>query len=197
MKRLSWIAVLLLTACAIPFTLVEPVRQSAAGLSVEPGMRWNAVGLQQWEGRIAVWTQDGPTLNTLLFVGGTADGEPLFTIRPGNDGAATRQEAPPVFRRTMTSLEVAELFQATLARNFRTTLVEIGTVTPTRFLGQQGFRFGTRYTGRDEVERDGTFVGAVRDGRLYAIWLSGARVNYYRRYLQEFERIVESARLAG
>lgn len=189
--------VLVLAACATPYTLVEPVRQTAGGLSVEPGLRWNALGHSPWEGRVAVWTLDGPALNTLLIVGGTADGEPIFTRKSAIGATAARQEAPPVFRRSMNSLEIAELFQATIARNYQTTLAEVSGVKPARFLGQAGFRFDTRFAGRDEVERDGTLVGTVRDGKLYAVWFTGTRLHHYRRYLPEFERICESARVAS
>lgn len=130
--------VLVLAACATPYTLVEPVRQTAGGLSVEPGLRWNALGHSPWEGRVAVWTLDGPALNTLLIVGGTADGEPIFTRKSAIGATAARQEAPPVFRRSMNSLEIAELFQATIARNYQTTLAEVSGVKPSSLRASLG-----------------------------------------------------------
>jgi hypothetical protein len=43
----------------------------------------------------------------------------------------------------------------------------------------------------------GAVVGTVRDGKLYAMWFYGARIHYYERYVPEFQRIVESARITG
>jgi hypothetical protein len=137
---------------------------------------------------------DGQRLNLLLFVGGTGDGELIFARKAG-PGASAKPESPPVFRKSMNALEIAELFQATMARAFDTTLAEVSDVGTAQFLGQPGFRFDTRFTGRDEVEHEGTVVGTVRDGRLYAIWFEGARMHYYKRFLPEFEKIVASARV--
>jgi hypothetical protein len=196
MKRLIAVVALALASCATPYALVEPGRTTAAGLSVEPGVRWNTMGILPWEGRVAVWTLDGPRLNHLLFIGGTQDGEAIFTRKADAAGTST-SEPPPVFRRTMNALEIAELFQATIARNYQTTLADVSDVTTAQFLGQPGFRFDTRFVGRDEIERDGTVIGTVKDGQLYAIWFSGARQHYYKRYLPEIERIAQSTRLTG
>lgn len=57
--------------------------------------------------------------------------------------------------------------------------------------------FSSFFPGRDEVERDGVFVGTVRSGKLYGAWFQGARLHYYERYLSEFDGIVTSAQLLG
>jgi len=64
-------------------------------------------------------------------------------------------------------------------------------------LQRQGFRFETRLVGRDEVERDGVFVGTIRNQKLYGAWFQGAKLHYFHRYLPEFDRMVTSAQLVG
>jgi len=196
-RRLLAVCLLLAAAGCAPFTLVMPERQDIAGvISVEPGLKWNRVALSGYRGNVEVWTLDGPTLNTLVFFTGVPDGEPLFTrAQPG--GQSAQQEKPPVFRSKMNPVEIQELLEATMASFFQTTIAEARTLKPATIADGQGFRFETRLVGKDEVEREGAFVGTIRSGRLYGAWFQGARLHYFRRYLPEFERMVTSARLTG
>jgi hypothetical protein len=187
---------LLLSACATNYALVEPGRHRVAGaLTVAPSLAWNRVEAPRWGGPVEVWTQDGEALDRLVFVAGVADGETL--LPPAGGGRDTTGWHPAPFHREMTGIEVAELFRATLARVHRTPLVETTAVGPATLDGVAGFRFELRFVGRDEVERAGIGVGAIRDGRLYLLWLEGARLDDYARWLPEFERIVASARLGA
>jgi hypothetical protein len=142
---------------------------------------------------VEVWTLDGPGLNTLLFFTGVPDGEPLFTRATG----AAQQEKPAVFRSTMNPVEVQELLEATMARYFQSTIAEARNLKPAPVANGQGFRIETRLVGRDEVERDGVFVGTIRNGKLYGAWFQGAKLHYFKRYLPEFDRMVASAQLVG
>jgi hypothetical protein len=185
---------LALTAACAPITLVKPERQTVGGvISVQPGVAWNKLAMHNYQGKIEVWTQDGAMLNTLLFFTGVPDGQPLFTLA----NAGSQQEKPPVFRSTMNAVEVQELLEATAARYFQTTIAEGRNLKPVPVANGQGFRFETRLVGRDEVERDGVFVGTIRNGKLYGAWFQGAKLHYYARYLPEFDRMVASAQLVG
>ena len=196
-RILVLLLVAMLAGCA-SYSLVKPERQTlGATLSVEPGMEWNRVPLVDVEGNIEIWTLDGPVLNRLIFFEGVGDDEPLFKPRSGFGGSANREENPPVFRSTMNPFEVQELVQATVARNFQTTIVECRNLKPFQFGGGPGFRFDTRFTGRDEVERKGVFVATVRGGKLYGIWFLGTGSHYFDRYLPEFNRLIDSARIVG
>ena len=97
----------------------------------------------------------------------------------------------------MNPLEVEELLQATIARHFQTTLAEGHDLKPAPVAQRDGFRFETRLVGRDEVERDGVFVGTIRNQKLYGAWFQGAKLHYFHRYLPEFDRMVTSAQLVG
>ena len=190
------VAVILLSGCA-PFVLVPPERQTVGGvISVQPGVKWNRMVTHNFHGSIEVWTLDGPGLNTLLFFTGVSDGEPLFTRAAGSAQAA-QQEKPAVFRATMNPVEVQELLEATMARYFQTTIAEGRNLKAVPLANAQGFRFETRLVGRDEVEREGVFVGTIRGSRLYGAWFQGAKLHYFKRYLPEFDRIVGSAQLVG
>lgn len=185
----------LVAGCATTYTLVEPRRQTVGEvISVEPGLKWNKMAYSAYDGRVEVWTLDGPALNTLVFFTGVRDGEPLFVPRFADK---TRMEKPPVFRSTMNPVEVQELLNATVTRFFRTTLAEERNMRPQTIGGGRGFRFETRMVGRDEVERAGTFVGTISNGKLYGAWFQGARLHYFARYVPEFDRIIASAQLLG
>ncbi len=189
-------ALLLALAGCAPYTLVSPERQTVAGvISVAPGVRWNRLAVTDFAGSVEVWTLDGPVLNTLVFFTGVADGEPLFTRR--TPAGAPAPEKPAVFRATMNAVEVQELLEATVARYFQTTIAEGRNLKPVSIANGQGFRFETRLVGKDEVERDGVFVGTIRRGKLYGAWFQGAKLHYFARYLPEFDRMVESAQLVG
>jgi hypothetical protein len=196
-SRLLVVAVLLLLSGCAPFVLVAPERQTVGGvISVQPGMKWNKMAMSNFRGNVEVWTLDGPGLNTLLFFTGVSDGEPLFTRAAGSAQAA-QQEKPAVFRATMNPVEVQELLEATMARYFQTTIAEGRNLKSVPIANGQGFRFETRLLGRDEVERDGVFVGTIRNGKLYGAWFQGAKLHYFKRYLPEFDRLVASAQLVG
>ncbi len=183
---------------AAPYTLVAVERQVVGGgLSIEPGSAWNRVNHVLYEGKVDIWTLDGMTLNSLMFLHGVADGEPILKPRWVLAAGADKEEKPPVFRSAMTPLEIQELFEDTLARIYRTPIVEARHLKPATLAGESAFRFETRVVGRDEVERRGTAVGTVRGGKLYLLWFQGARLHYYDRYLPEFERIVASARFVA
>ena len=184
-----------LAACT-PFTLVSPERQSVGGvISVAPGVKWNKMTTADFQGSVEVWTLDGPALNTLAFFTGVADGRPLFTRRAAMGAPAG--EKPAVFRATMNAVEVQELLEANATRYFQTTIAEGRNLKPVPIANGQGFRFETRLLGKDEVERDGVFVGTIRRGKLYGAWFQGAKLHYFARYLPEFDRLVESAQLVG
>lgn len=198
MRKFVLVIALALAGCAVPYTLVPPQRQPVGDvLSVEPGAAWNRVGSPEYDGKVEVWTLDGPVLNTLVFVLGVPDGEPVFRRRGAPGASANEEEKPPLFRHTMTGIEIQELIKDTVSRTLQTPMAEAGNLRPATLDGVPGFRFETRVVGRDEVERSGSAVFAVKDGKLYLVWFQGARLHYYQRHLPEYERVVASVRLAG
>jgi hypothetical protein len=195
LRATACLATVLLAGCVTPFSIVNPERQTVGDvISVQPGMKWNKVGGHNFQGRVEVWTLDGPTLNTLVYFTGVPDGEPLFTRRVIGGG---QPEKPPVFKASMNPVEIQELLEATIARFFQTTIAEGRNLKPVPIAEGKGFRFETRLLGRDEVERAGVFVGTIRNNKLYGAWFQGAKLHYFDRYLPEFEQMVATTRLVG
>ena len=191
LRAMLLLAMLPLAGC-MQYALVNPERQTVGDvISVQPGMKWNKMALHGYQGKVEVWTLDGPVLNTLLFFTGVPDGEPLFTRRGGGG------EKPPVFKASMNPVEIQELLEATIARFFQTTIAEGRNLKPVPVADGKGFKFETRMVGRDEVERDGVFIGTIRNKKLYGAWFQGAKLYYFDRYLPEFDRMVASAKLVG
>lgn len=91
--------------------------------------------------------------------------------------------------------DIAELFASSLVRLGRTPSVTIESIRPATFLGAPGFRFEFSYSGRDEIDRRGSAIAAVRDGRLWMIAFEGTRLLHHGRLMPEVERIFATTRL--
>ena len=118
-----------------------------------------------------IWTQHGVTLDQLVFFAGVADGVPL-------DDLAPRERKAPKFRASMSPEDVVGLVETMLAGSGGH--FELRTLAPARVSEAPGFRFDFDYTGHDdEVERTGTAIGAIVDGRLYLMMYVAPRGHYY------------------
>jgi hypothetical protein len=184
------LATAFLASCAA-YTLVPAQSRIpiANGLSVQPNRAWAANARVQ-EPNLKVWTMDGPMLDTLGFVPGLANGTSILVTPSG-------KEPMPVFRSTMTASEVAELFEATLARAAALgSLVKTSNLRPATFAGQPGFRFDFTYVNQtDDVDRRGVAVGAIYKGQLYLIFFHAARIYYFPSNIEEVEVIIKSAQI--
>lgn len=199
MPRLVVLAfALLASACAAYSLAPAGAPQTVHDIVVVPGQNFNratafnpALTLPE---RVEVWTADGEELDRLTFFGGIADGAPLGKLPP----ARADQEQPlPVFRAGMTEMDIAELFAATLVRLGRAPAVAIESIRPASVLGAPGFRFDFAYAGRDEIDRRGSAVATVRDGRLWMIVFEGTLLLHRDRLMPEVERIFATTRLRG
>ena len=196
MKRAAIIGLLLLLPGCSAYTLVPAsTAQAPQGMVVTPTVAFNRVSAFNPQARVPdgveIWTADGEVLDQVVFFGAIADGAPLIKLAPGKD----EQRPLPVFRRTMEAGDVMELFAASLVRVGRTPSVGTDALRPVAFLGGPGFRFDFAYTGSDEIDRRGTAVGTVRDGKLWMIAFEGTRLLHYGRLIQEAERIFATASL--
>jgi len=97
----------------------------------------------------------------------------------------------PAFKGDMTPIDVMELVQATyqLQANAQT---DGRDVRPVKIGGRDGFRFDMSVVGRDEVEREATALGWIKDKKLNLIIYSGAKLHYYPKYQPSVERIFAS-----
>ena len=193
--RLWLVLLLLLVSACTQYELVAPGRITlASGASVEATAAWNRVNQPIAEGNVIVWTRNGPILDSIIFVTGVADGEPIFRRRPQPGGGTSRDEPVAPFRQAMTSLEIRQLFEDTVTRVYRTPIVTTHNLMPMWFAGGDGFRFEMSLTGRDEVERQGIVYGTVRDDRLFLIWFQGTQLFHYPQLSPEVERLIGTLR---
>lgn len=184
-----------LAGCAVAYALVEPERVSIGeAFTVEPRMAWNRIGETLAKGPVVVWTAEGPQLDSLYFFPGVEDGEPLLEAvgQPGR-AAAGETDALPRFRRDMSANAIMELFEATMVRLTGSVVAASTNLRPVQFAGVPGFRFDFGYTTKDELERSGFVVGAVRDEKLYMIFFQGTRIYHFGKYREEAEHIIASA----
>jgi hypothetical protein len=199
---------LLVSGCtAAGYTPVAPGRHVVLdNLSVEPGTAWTQVqvtvddivwastiytsgdvGLTRSTKNAEVWTIDVPSLESVVFFVGVADGQALIEPAEG------RQKLPP-FHSNMAPNDVMELVRATLTQAAAAIVSEGRNLRPAKVADIDGFRFDLDYTLKDEVDRNLTAIGVVRDGRLYLILYQGTKIYYYDKHLADFERLAESVR---
>lgn len=176
------------------YSLVEPGRPedvARGSMIVTPTIPWNRARRTYLDiSREENWTLNGPLLDSLSFVGGLESGKAIVRQRR----RAERQV--PVFRSDMTPPELASMIETFHRVRAGAVRFEMTGLQPRTFLAAPGFQFDYTYLDGSEVERQGRAVGAVIGGRLYLALLDGTRMHYFPAALPEFERIVESARLA-
>lgn len=157
-------------------------------LTVTPGRDWNRL-----DGNIGkhteTWTLDGGQLNDLTFFAGIEPGKPLVRER------SKKREPLPKFSISTLLVELPELFEATYRSAKQLADFRVTDVQPARFLGQEGVMFAYEYVDGDELTRMGEAHAAIIDGRLYMISFDAPRLHYFARNIDDFRRIVRSARM--
>ncbi|MEE8187602.1 MAG: hypothetical protein V3T80_00195 [Kiloniellales bacterium] len=188
MKRHLLIAVLLLalSACA-QYSLVEAKKQEIGGAyTVEAQIAWN----KSSEGKLEIWTVDGPSLNAVRFFKGLGDGDALFKIP-----RKTKEEAKlPTYRSGMTPNDVMDLVADSVAR-IGANDVQTRNLRPIDFGGNPGFRFEVTFYSSDGLELDGLVAGAIVEEKLHMIMYTGARLHYFPKYKEDVERLIGSVEM--
>jgi hypothetical protein len=181
----------LLTGCGTGlYTLVQPkpVAVAQGTMTVQPSIAWNKFpkvtqGIPYEEN----WTQNGPVLDVLTFIGGLPDGQAI--VKQG----AKDDRKVPVFRSNMTPQDLVSMLESYYRIKAGATLFETSKVAPAKFLGQQGIEFGFNYVRADEVKRRGRAFLAVADGKLYLMSLDAAALHYFEASSMEFAAMAASA----
>ena len=62
--------------------------------------------------------------------------------------------------------------------------------------GVDGFRFEVNFVQKDEVDHEGTVIGAIKDDRLYLIFFEGDRLYHYGKYLPTIEAMARTAQFS-
>jgi hypothetical protein len=185
MRRIAIIAVLLATLAACThYSLVEAKKHTIGGTyTVDAQIAWN----KHAEGKVEIWTVDGPGLDAVRFFKGLSDGDALF-IRPR--GTAEEIEFPS-YRADMTASEVMEFVVDSMGRAGAVDLEASG-LAPVRFGSIPGFRFEIRYVTSAGLEMSGVAAGATIEDELHLILYTGARAYYFPKYRENVERLLGS-----
>jgi hypothetical protein len=180
----------LLSGCVAGYTLVQPntVAVAQGAMKVQPSMAWNkmpksALDIAHEEN----WTQNGPILDVITFVGGLPDGQAI-----AKQGAKDDRKVP-VFRSNMTPQDLVSMLESYYRIKAGATVFETSKVAPAKFLGQPGIEFGFNYVRADEVKRRGRAFLAIADGKLYLMSLDAAALHYFEASSMEFAAMVASA----
>jgi hypothetical protein len=184
---------LLLQSCVAGYTLVkpEPVKVAGGALLVTPAMAWNKVPKGPFDiPSEENWTQNGPILDSIGFIGGLTDGQAIAKQRP------KEERKVPVFRATMTPQDLVTMVESYYRIKAGATVFETVSVKPTTFLGASAIRFNYSYVGADEVKRRGCSVLAIVDKKLYLISLDGAALHYFDAALPAFDALAASATIS-
>lgn len=187
------IATLALGGCVTTYTLVAPKQVSVASgtMKVKPSVAWNRAPKSTFDiPRQESWTQNGPLLDGITFIGALESGQAIAKQKPKDDRKV------PVFRADMTPQDLVSMIESYYRIKAGATLFEPTGVKPTTFLGKPGMQFDYTYVLTDEVKRRGRSVLAVVDGRLYLMSLDGAALHYFDAALPEFEAMTASATIS-
>lgn len=189
---LLFVSTLLLQGCVPSYTLVkpEPVKVAHGAMLVTPAIAWNKVPPGPYDiPNEENWTQNGPILDTIGFIGALTDGQAIAKQRPKDDRKV------PVFHATMTPQDLVSMVESYYRIKAGATVFETVSVKPATFLGATGVRFNYNYVGADEVKRRGCSVFAVVDKKLYLMSLDAAALHYFDAALPAFDALTASAKI--
>ena len=167
----------------------KPASVASGTIKVRPTIDWNKAppGARSML-KAEVWTQNGPVLDAVVFLGGVKDGTAIVQQPKKEDRKV------PVFRATMSPQELVGMVESYYRIRAGATIFESENLKPTTFLGSKGLDFTYRYVGSDEVKRRGRTVLTVIDQKLYLMTLDGAAY-YFAAAQPQFETLLASATL--
>jgi uncharacterized protein YceK len=184
----------LLSGCATGYSLVSPKQVSVArgAITVTPSVAWN----KAMKGPLDIpeeetWTQNGPLLDAITFIGAVPEGKAIARQRPKDDRKV------PVFRADMTPQDLVSMVETCYRIKKNATVFETIGVAPATLAGHQAIQFDYSFVAPDEVRRRGRALIAVVGGKFYMMALEGAALHYFDAALPEFETIATSASIPG
>ena len=135
------------------------------------------------------WTQDGLFVDRLQFYVGVQDDHEIEDKLPG-----TKEQRPLKFKKTMSTHEIAQVFQNVLTRDG--SVFTLTKLDPAMFMGVSGFRMEYGLIRKDDdVRMRGLVYGSVKGDKLYMVHYTAPRLVFYERHIAAVEAIAASARL--
>lgn len=184
----------LVAGCIPSYTLVNRGVNAVDTLYVDAGPGWNrAPPGNMYTGdrkNSERWTQDGLSLNSLVFIPAVPDGEALITTR-------AKDAALPTFRKDMLANELEELAKSTFVKRFGegNSVVETSNLRPHRFGEHRGIMFDLEATVTETPKYKGVAGAFVADEKLYFMYYIGATPYYHDKYREQAEATIMSATL--
>jgi hypothetical protein len=182
---------LIFVGCVPTYTLVKPnatAKVAKGALQVQPSIAWNKVPRTAFDiPQEENWTQNGPILDTITFIGGLKDGQAIAKQRAKDD------QKVPVFRSNMTPQDLVSMVESYYRIKARSTIFETKSVTPTTFLGKPGIEFNFNYVTGNEVKRRGRALLAIVDNQLYFMSLDAAALHYFDATIDDFSGMARNA----
>jgi hypothetical protein len=182
-----------LSGCA-HYTLINPGNVKVAGCcSLETPIAWS----RSEEGRMEVWTVDGPALEAIYFFKGIADGETLFR-------APSEKVKLPKFRKTMVESEIVEFVVDSLetagqigyyVSSLVGTNVQAVGLRPFKIGSDFGFRFELAYLSGNGLEYEALVAGIVENEKLFLVAYAGTRQYYFPKYKSQAEQVMGSLKI--
>jgi len=175
------LALLGLFACATPMVRpgIQPIGDT---YTVETPIQWRR---HDETDKMQIWTSRGPTEDQLVFVTGLAPGEALIPAL----------EPFPRYQAGMTPQAIAQFVVNSYVLRAGPTDAAVHRVWPARFGSLEGFRFEYGYTTTVGIDVHAFGAGAVKDSRLYLIYLEAAGQSLFDKLRPIAERIIDSATL--
>ncbi|MET3473185.1 hypothetical protein ABIC78_003734 [Novosphingobium sp. 1529] len=159
-----------------------------SSMSVTPSRDWNQ--LSKKIGKNAeLWTLDGELLDEITFVGSIPPGQSLLKEK------SKKRDPLPKFEISTLTAELPELWERTLRASKGVKSFTIKSTEPANFLKSPGVKFTFEYADDDYLVRSGEAYAASVDGKLYLIAYEAPRLGYFERYLNDFRKIVDSAKM--
>jgi len=180
-----------LAGCIPTYTLKKagPTTVANGAFTVQPSSAWNVVpkdvSRTEWE---EVWTQNGPLLDTVAFLGGLPEGKAVVVQKK------KEEQRVPLFRANMSAEDLASMVEASY-RIRGVTVFNVESVDPVEFLGGQGIRVRFNYAPTNGITKKGDCVLRVIDKKLYVMKLEGVSSHYFNAVVPEFDLLVSTAAL--
>jgi hypothetical protein len=171
-----------LTACSVYSSAGLERRKIADFYTVAPQIEWS----RYKDGKFEIWTVDGPDLDAVHFTEALADGDVLYLVQGRED--------VPRFRHNMSESEVMEFVVDSYAAAGAQKVAALN-LTPAPFGSRPGFRFDLAFQNTSGLDKLGSVIGTMKDGKLYLILFTGAAQHYFPKYKPTADALFASIRI--
>ncbi|MEI9993995.1 MAG: hypothetical protein WDM91_05345 [Rhizomicrobium sp.] len=182
-------AVLGLAGCA-SYSAIDGGKPVLVGnnVTVTPQINWGKAPFPGFTGTL--WTEDGISLDSLMFFTGIEPGKPLIDV------AGVPKNEVKVYQASMVPDDVMELLSANFGK-LGYQQIRTSNLRPAAFGAAPGFRFDLTFSSADGLDMKGMAIFAQRGGKLDMILFIAPVEYYYDHYGPTVEKIFGSVQTAG